>query len=260
MRCYSTKVQEGGLILGDMPGNGLHDMMDALHAHSMPSVKVCGVTHIKEVNLLDELDVEFAGVWCGIAKGRYTLDPHQLTHLTGAPTRILKFILVTVEHSMRFFDKCIQSGRIHGIQLHGFQLPSVVKQLKTAFGQQHKVLKVLHIKGTQCLEDGLIDRYLEAGVDLLVLDRFVAPSRIGSTGIPLEQTFLKTFVDQRIAAKKIMIAGGITENNIGAICRDFQPFGVDIDSGARKDGVIHKDRVAPIMQQLKTRRKRRSEE
>jgi hypothetical protein len=113
MRCYSTKVQEGGLILGDMPGNGLHDMMDALHAHSMPSVKVCGVTHIKEVNLLDELDVEFAGVWCGIAKGRYTLDPHQLTHLTGAPTRILKFILVLSNIPCAFLINAFKSIMIN---------------------------------------------------------------------------------------------------------------------------------------------------
>jgi phosphoribosylanthranilate isomerase len=228
-------------------------MMDAVYAHSIPSVKVCGVTHIDEVNLLDELDVQFAGLWCGIAKGRYTLDHHHLAHLTGTPTQTLKFILVTLEHSMRFFDKCIKSGRIYGIQLHGFQLPSVVKKLKTAFGQEYKIFKVLHIKGMQCIEAPMIDRYLEAGADLLVLDRFVDPSRIGSTGIPLKQGFLKAFIGQRVEAKKIMIAGGINNNNIGPICRTYQPFGVDIDSGARKNGVIHKDRVAPMMQQLKNR-------
>lgn len=229
-------------------------MVDASKAYSIPSVKVCGVTHINEVNLLDELQVEFAGLWCGIAKGRYTLDHHRLTRLTGTPTRNIKFILVTIEDSMRFFDKCIKSGPIYGIQLHGFQLPSVVKQLKTAFGQKYKILKVLHIKDMRCIEEALIDRYLAAGVDFLVLDRFVDPLRIGSTGIPLEKGFLKTFVDQRVAAKKIMIAGGINENNISTICRAYQPFGVDIDSAARKDGVIHKDRVAPIMQQLKNER------
>lgn len=221
--------------------------MDAL---TQTSIKICGVTRPKEIIDLDNLGVTYAGLWCGVPKGDRNLDMERLIDLSLMPTKALKFILVTLENSMAFFKAALKNAHINGVQFHGFQLPSLIKKVKTAFGDSIKIFKVLHIQSEQCVEDTMVERYLDAGVDILVLDCFQGRMKLGSTGTCLSENFLSQFISCRVSADKIMIAGGVDEKNIADLCISYRPYGIDIDTAARCNGVIHKERVASIIGQL----------
>jgi len=213
-------------------------------------LKVCGITHKKEVLSLDNLGVHYAGVWYGIPNGKYNLSAHELRLLINVHTRSLKFILVTLEKSFQTIYSLIKDTPIYGIQFHGFQLPSLVKEIKSRFSDQVKIFKVLHIQNNGCLESGFIDRYIEAGVDYFILDNYQSRERIGSTGKEVDIRFLDHFIAEKLDRKKVMLAGGINEYNIARLSHLIKPFGFDIDSSARTGGRIKAKRVFCILNNL----------
>ncbi len=210
-------------------------------------IKICGVTQPDEVLLLDELGVSYAGLWYGIPEGRYNLDLKTLINLSSMHTRKLKFILVTIQHDISLLSKAIENGHIYGIQFHGFHLPGFIKKMKLAFGDSIKIFKVLHVRNNKCAEECLIERYLEAGTDVFILDSYQDKHKIGSTGIRISDDFIKEFFSIWGFKNKIMLAGGIDENIIETICLTHHPYGVDIDSAARCDTAITRQRVSNIM-------------
>ncbi|MGD9210170.1 MAG: hypothetical protein PVI90_05310 [Desulfobacteraceae bacterium] len=215
-----------------------------------PYLKICGITQPEEIQLLDDLGVNFAGVWSGIPEGMYNLSRQELLSLSLSTRNSLKLILVTLHNTLSTIKSLVESVDLAGIQLHGFQLPSFVQQIRDAFGESLQIFKVLHVHGEICVEDNLIQRYIQAGVDIFIIDTFQNKHHIGSTGIPLKEDFLDRFIPDRLAANQIILAGGIAPSNIRQICYNYRPFGIDIDSAARKNGKINKACVARLMAQM----------
>ena len=213
-------------------------------------LKICGITRPDEIGFLDEIGVNYAGLWSGVPKGLHDLSVPDLKSLCRHPRQALKLVLVTLHHSFSILEALIKSADLYGIQLHGFQMPSLIRRIRGAFGDTIKIFKVLHVKNDRCTEDHLIERYLQAGVDCFIIDTFKDQQHIGSTGVTISDHFLQRFISARIRADQIMIAGGVDETNIGTICRNYRPFGVDIDTGARVNGKISKRRVTRIVDRL----------
>jgi phosphoribosylanthranilate isomerase len=55
-----------------------------------------------------------------------------------------------------------------------------------------------------------------------------------SIGSGVFQQFPKWIKDM---AGKVIIAGGLTKENVCSVIQDIKPFGVDVSSGVEKDGV-----------------------
>lgn len=212
-----------------------------------PKIKICGVTSIEEIKILDQHNVTYAGLWHGIPQGRYDLELPQLKQLSDSTTHSLEFLLVTMSHDMQMLAQAREQCRIKGIQFHGFHLPGFIKQVKQEFGSDFEIFKVLHIQNNRCVEGNLIERYIESGVDYFILDSFQNKQQIGSTGVRLGADFIANFFHKWNIHEKTMIAGGIDETCLESIYESHKPFGFDIDSAARTGGAICPQRLAQIM-------------
>ncbi|MCY7296470.1 phosphoribosylanthranilate isomerase [Alteromonas sp. a30] len=212
-----------------------------------PKIKICGIKTVEEVTLLDDLDVSYAGVWHGVPQGKHNLDINQLVTLSTQPTRHLKFILVTMQHDMKLIANAVEKGCIEGIQLHGFHLPSLVGKIKSTFGEALKIYKVVHVKESKCVEDDLIDRYLDSGADVIILDSYQDTQNIGSTGISIEPEFVDDFLQKRNMAEKVMLAGGMEAHSMQRMVKKHPLYGFDIDSAARENGLIDANKVRELV-------------
>lgn len=212
-----------------------------------PKIKICGITKPEEVALLDDLDVSFAGLWYGVGKGRYNLDLRSASYLSAIHTSSLEYILVTMAHDLDLLGEALERGNFRGIQFHGFQLPAFIKKVRQRFGSELEIFKVLHVRNESCVEADLIERYLEAGTDILIIDSYQDTQNIGSTGIRISDEFLMDFLTRWQLGDRVMIAGGIDEHSIDPLYRYFKPYGFDIDSASRRNGLINRQRVEKLM-------------
>lgn len=118
-----------------------------------------------------------------------------------------------------------------GVQLHGEESAEVVASLRPI-----PVIKVLHLRAG---DGALIAKWREAIGDLqltnlggVLLETAGAPQR-GGTGIVNDFSGLGEM--QRAGAFEglppIILAGGLTAENVGQVVRMLRPFAVDVSSG-----------------------------
>ena len=212
-------------------------------------VKICGLLQKDEIDTLDKLGVDYGGVWFGIPEGKYNLSDAEARSLLKVKTKKLSLVPVTFKNNFEEICAVIRNTQAKAIQLHGFQLPALIKKIKQEFRDALKIMKVLHIRNLECLESDLIARYKEAGVDYFILDSYLSKKEIGSTGRPIDDSVLTEFVPV-IQNNKTIIAGGISEKNIGWISEKINPYGVDIDSSVRTGDRIMYSKVMELLDAL----------
>ncbi len=110
------------------------------------------------------------------------------------------------------------------------------------------MIKVLHVKGGECVEASLIGAYEKAGVDVFLFDVVTEDGRVGSTGQALDPAAVAPLLDR--LSRPFLLAGGISEENRGqyASLADHPLFlGIDVDTNARDaGGAISAERVRSI--------------
>ena len=96
------------------------------------------------------------------------------------------------------------------VQLHGYPTPGAVRKVK-AIGDDVRVIKVLHVRGGECVEASLISSYEKAGVDVFLFDVVTEDGRVGSTGQALDPAVVAPLIDR--LTRPFLLAGGISDTN-----------------------------------------------
>ena len=185
----------------------------------MTRIKICGIT-----NLDDGLEAIAAGV---DALGfvfvpntpRYITPPQAKLVIKQLPPFITNVGLF-VDSEIDEIEDIVNHCKLDAVQLHGNESPEMCSQISL----QTKVIKSFHVKKELQVLRNEIANYR---VDAYLLDTFIK-GKAGGTG----QTF-----DWRIAeglSQRIILAGGLTPDNIGTAIAQLQPYGVDVSSGVEK--------------------------
>jgi phosphoribosylanthranilate isomerase len=210
-------------------------------------VKVCGVVDRAELDILAAVGVDLVGLWYGVPGGPHDLPLDRWVELAAAAADTPEAVLVTFAKDAELLGDALAGAEAGWIQLHGYQSPGLVRKLK-ARAPDVKVLKVLHVKGGECLEGSLVGAYETAGADAFLLDVVADDGRVGSTGLALDAA-VATAVTADLNLP-FLIAGGISEANRDryvALIEHPGFMGVDVDTNARgADGRISAQRVEAI--------------
>jgi phosphoribosylanthranilate isomerase len=211
-------------------------------------LKVCGITEHPEVGALAAHSVDFAGLWYGVPGGPADLELDRWRELaTATEAEGIAPVLVTFSKDAGMLAEALESAPVKWVQLHGYQTPGLVRALKRDVPGV-KVLKVLHVRGQDCVEAPLIGSYEKAGVDVFLFDAVAADGKVGSTGETLDVDYVATVAEK--LTKPFLIAGGISPSN-----RDRHQvlvahplyLGIDVDTNARgADGKIAAENVGAI--------------
>ncbi|MDP6625676.1 MAG: phosphoribosylanthranilate isomerase, partial [Nitrospinota bacterium] len=125
---------------------------------------------------------------------------------------------------------------LNAVQLHGDESPSYCNLI------EGKLIKAIRIKNEKSIE-----RLKKYTVDAFLLDSFDTSS-FGGSGL--------TF-DWRLAEKakqhgRIILAGGLTPDNVEEAINKVAPFGVDVSSGVEsKPGIKNKKKVKDFILKVK---------
>jgi phosphoribosylanthranilate isomerase len=181
-------------------------------------IKICGLTRPEDIEFLRELNIDFAGFNFVPGSPRFLTRPEAEQLLRRLPPGIAPVGIFSDAEAAEI-DDILELVPLEIIQFHGHEPPRFCEQ----FGLPY--FKVVRVK--QAINFHYLSLYRPRA---FLLDTFL-PDTPGGTG--------KTF-DWRLAleAKKqpvpIILAGGLTPENVAGAVRKVRPWGVDVASGVEK--------------------------
>lgn len=212
--------------------------------------KVCGATSRHDLEVLATAGADMVGLWHGIPGGRADLSATELARLAAAArtARQPQPVLVTFIRDPAELADILAATRVRWVQLHGYQPPGVVRELKARGPAGLTVVKVLHLRDRECPEHGLIGAYERAGTDVFLLDAMTAGGRIGSTSHRLTSGAVSEMAGR--LSLPFLLAGGICAAARAAHeATVAHPLflGIDVDTAARDAaGHYRAGRIAQI--------------
>jgi len=180
-------------------------------------VKICGMTNVEDALIAVEAGADALGFvfWKGSARH---VEPATVRAITRELPPFVSPVGVFVDETVREMERLIAECGLAYVQLHGQESP----ELCAHFGE--RAIKVIRVKDVQSLQG--LDRY---HVRAFLLDAY-ADGRPGGTG----RSFDWALADSVRGLARVIIAGGLTPENVAEAIRQAQPWGVDVSSGVER--------------------------
>lgn len=185
------------------------------------NIKVCGITEMKQLQQLDGLDIDFAGLIFYKESPRYIGDKISRKDLKKADFD-LKKVGVFVNPEMIDVLDAIDEYGLEVVQLHGDESPKMCDDLSS----EVEVIKVFRVTGNENI-DKLVAPY-DAVCDYYLFDTGGLKESFGGTG----QQFDWNILSKAKIEKPFFLSGGIGVEDAAKIKAFKHPdlFGVDINS------------------------------
>ena len=190
---------------------------------SEPLVKVCGLMRAEDAAHAVATGADFLGA---ILSGGYprSVAPgvaREFTH-PGGP----RLVAVLVDELPGTAVATARAARASVLQLHGDEKPMVIDALRTEGVWQ--IWKALRPRSADELRRG-IEAYADK-VDALLLDGWHAGAR-GGAGARVSWELVESMRDDLPPGTALVLAGGLTPENVGEAVRRLRPDVVDVSSG-----------------------------
>lgn len=205
-----------------------------------PRAKICGITTAEDARwaVLQGADAIGVNFW---PRSKRHISPEAarpwLEELSGRVLRVAVFVNAPVEDIRRV----LHEGIVDAAQLHGDESPTL---LETLLGEGLAAYKALGVRDQRSLD--------AAGSypgEALLLDAY-NPTEYGGTGKTMNWELGHEAV-QRWPERRILLAGGLTPENVEAAVAQTGAYGVDVASGVESaPGVKDRDKVAAFMKAL----------
>jgi phosphoribosylanthranilate isomerase len=130
-----------------------------------------------------------------------------------------------------------------------------MQELRRALPPHLALMKAIHVGGPESIEVAL---KFAAVAEILLLDTKVAGlPGVGATGVAHDWNISREIVAQVGHRARVILAGGLTHENVGAAITTVRPWGVDSNTGTNLPGdPVAKDweRVRAFVQEAKLKR------
>ncbi|MFA7198238.1 MAG: phosphoribosylanthranilate isomerase [Methanoculleus sp.] len=200
-------------------------------------VKFCGTASLADMQVAIDAGCDAVGFIMGVT--------HQSSDFV-TPTEAAKMVRclppfiepVAVTHLQETDDLIIlaRDSRCTTLQIQDTVEPSGIDTIRDALPYL-KIVKAIHVMDESAIATA--KRY-EPYADALILDTRTA-EKIGGTGIPHDWNISATIVAN--SAIPVILAGGLTPENVASAIRKVRPYGVDVHTGVKKDGVRNLERT-----------------
>ncbi|PSL40525.1 phosphoribosylanthranilate isomerase [Planomicrobium soli] len=198
----------------------------------MTKVKICGLmeeAHVKAAEQADAIGFVFA-------PSRRQVSIERASELAKyAPVDIEK-IGVFVNASLEEIEKAIELVPLTMVQLHGDEPDSLVEAI------QVPVVQAFSIRSKRDVE--VLQKSL---ADYVLVDAPGTDYR-GGSGHVFDWALLE---ESGIDPSRLIVAGGLTAENVQAAIKQIQPFMVDVSSGVETDGKKDSAKIQKFIQQAK---------
>ncbi|HVU24608.1 MAG TPA: phosphoribosylanthranilate isomerase [Opitutus sp.] len=215
----------------------------------MVTVKICGVRRVEDALLAAEAGADEIGVLVGQrhASGDF-IEAKQAAAIVAAGAGRVTAVLVTHVSDPDEVHALARIAGVREIQVHSEMPPAGLARLRALGG--YRLRKSWHVTGPESLGYGEAYRGV---ADAFLLDSMnAATGQVGGTGRAHDWEVSREIV-ARWAGTPVILAGGLTPENVAAAVRQVRPAGVDVNSGTKgADGFKDAARVRAFVRAAKT--------
>lgn len=226
----------------------------------MATVKICGLKDVETVAAVLRLPVDQIGflfakskrqVTAAQAKDMVRLVQERRAKGEQAPLTVGVFVDPTMEQ----LADVLRVAPLDMVQLHGAESPAFCQAVRETFGV--RVLRVHSV--AEAGDDGQAEAAVRSAAIAAALDPYVGridglllDTAGGGTGRTFEWSRIPGYVswanDRGIP---LLVAGGLTPDNVAGLIADYGPDGVDVSSGVETDGIKDIVKITAFVERVK---------
>jgi len=187
-------------------------------------VKICGLTRVDQAVACAELGVDWIGLNFYPASPRY-VEPAQAAAIVASLPPSVSPVGVFVDRPVAEVAELAARAGLGVVQLHGRESPEFVGLLRPL-----RVVKAFRLESYAAWAR-VVDYLAQAATlgcppEAVLIDSYVA-GKPGGTGHTIDGDFL----DSRPPLDRLILAGGLTPDNVAEHVRRVRPWMVDVASG-----------------------------
>jgi phosphoribosylanthranilate isomerase len=187
-----------------------------MEGKTMTRVKICGITNLEDALAAVKLGADAVGFV--FAKSKRRVSPETARSIAEALPPFVTKVGVFMDERIEPVEQIAGYVRLDAVQLHGIESPEYCDRIAGI----KKVIKRIDVRADDTTES------LEAKMKPYRVSAFLLDPGAGNG---------KGF-DWRVAKdirRPIIVAGGLTPENVGEVIRLLDPFGVDVSSGVETE-------------------------
>ncbi|TSI07498.1 phosphoribosylanthranilate isomerase [Lysinibacillus sp. BW-2-10] len=201
----------------------------------MARVKICGLKEEEHV----QVAIEAGATWIGFmfAPSKRQISFERAAQLAQQIPSHVKKVGVFVNPTEEQVHQAVQVAELDYVQYHGNEEAQFIKNLG------YPSIKAFSIRS---YED--VEKASKYDVDYYLFD---APGTdfAGGSG----KVFDWSLLDQlSISKDRVILAGGLNQENVGRAIAQVEPFGVDVSSGVERDGVKNSELIKQFIETATT--------
>lgn len=175
-------------------------------------VKICGITRVEDLHAVERVGADYVGLICYSRSPRYVTQT-QLSQL--ANVRIhAKRVGVFVDADFDSVTKAVEVGALDVVQLHGRPDVAFAQKLMDA---GYEVWQAVHVSSAVD-----VARYVDFPAHKLLVD-----AARGGSGLCCDWQL----AEQLASRRDVLLAGGLTPQNVAAAIAYVRPWGIDVSTG-----------------------------
>lgn len=217
----------------------------------MTKIKICGLTRKEDIEYVNELLPDYVGFVFAKSKRQVSLD--KAKELINLLDKKIQTVGVFQNEEIDKVKYTAEYLKLDIIQLHGNEDGDYVKKL-----YPFKVWKSLGIDAADSLDSNELlqnkvkfhqenlNKLSSYGIEALLVDSSVKGSK-GGTGI----SFNWNILDKLILNKKLILAGGLNDENIQKAIEKVKPYAVDVSSGVEENGIKDYDKMKSFIEKVR---------
>jgi phosphoribosylanthranilate isomerase len=180
----------------------------------MVKVKICGITSLEDALTSVDAGADALGFVFYPLSPRH-IFPEQAADIIRKLPPFIQTVGLFVNESRDTVNTTADQCGLDIVQLHGDETPDFCSSIK------RRIIKAFRVKGSFSL-----DSVSDYRVAACLLDAW-SPAAHGGTG----QTFNWEIASAAAAQRTVILAGGLTPDNVAEAVRRVKPYAVDVSSG-----------------------------
>lgn len=185
----------------------------------MVKVKICGITNFEDAKAAADLGADMLGFNFYEGSKRY-VDPAEAAKIINGLDGRVDPVGVFVNADIDTIQRTVVEVGLAAVQLHGDETPEFVHEVARTCGMP--VIKALRVS-----PGFLVEVVREFSADSILLDVF-SPAAFGGTG---ERFDWRVAVAAKEHSDRLILAGGLTPENVAEAVELVRPYAVDVASG-----------------------------